>query len=38
LGIAASARASFSLYNTTADVDRLVEGVCEAQKLFSSRG
>ncbi len=38
LGIAASARASFYLYNTTADVDRLVEGVCEAQKLFSPRG
>jgi cysteine desulfurase/selenocysteine lyase len=35
LGIAASARASFYLYNTTAEVDRLVDGVRYAQKLLN---
>lgn len=35
LGIAASARASFYLYNTTDEVDRLVEGIQNAQKLFN---
>jgi cysteine desulfurase/selenocysteine lyase len=35
LGIAASARASFYLYNTAAEVDRLVEGIREAQKFFN---
>ncbi len=35
LGVPATARASFSLYNTTEDVDRLIEGVRAARKLFS---
>jgi cysteine desulfurase / selenocysteine lyase len=35
LGIAASARASFYLYNTTDEVDRLLEGIQHAQNLFS---
>jgi cysteine desulfurase/selenocysteine lyase len=34
LGIAASARASFYLYNTVEEVDRLIEGIRHAQKLF----
>ena len=28
------ARASFALYNTTADIDALVAGIGEAQRLF----
>jgi cysteine desulfurase/selenocysteine lyase len=35
LGTAASARASFYLYNTTAEVDRLVEAVDDARQLFA---
>ncbi len=35
LGITASARASFYLYNTTDEVDQLSEGIRHAQKLFS---
>jgi cysteine desulfurase/selenocysteine lyase len=31
LGVAASARASFALYNTTAEVDRLAEAIARAQ-------
>jgi cysteine desulfurase / selenocysteine lyase len=33
-GIAASARASFYIYNTTADVDRLVDGLQNVRKMF----
>jgi cysteine desulfurase/selenocysteine lyase len=35
LGTAASARASFYLYNTKAEVDRLVEAVDDARQLFA---
>jgi cysteine desulfurase/selenocysteine lyase len=35
LGVAATARASFYIYNDTADVDALSEGLVEAGKLFS---
>jgi cysteine desulfurase/selenocysteine lyase len=35
LGIPASARASFYLYNTTAEVDALVAGLCKVKKAFS---
>jgi cysteine desulfurase/selenocysteine lyase len=35
LGVAASARASFYLYNTREEVDRLVDAVDEARDLFS---
>ncbi|PSQ43388.1 cysteine desulfurase, partial [Halobacteriales archaeon SW_7_68_16] len=35
LGTAASARASFYLYNTTAGVDALVEAVDDARQLFA---
>ena len=35
LGIAASARASFYLYNTTDEVDRLVAGIRHAQRLLN---
>jgi cysteine desulfurase/selenocysteine lyase len=34
LGVAATARASVSLYNTTDDVDRLVEGLQVVQSIF----
>ncbi|MCJ7630758.1 MAG: aminotransferase class V-fold PLP-dependent enzyme, partial [Longimicrobiales bacterium] len=34
LGVAATTRASFSLYNTTADVDRLVKGLQVVQSIF----
>lgn len=34
LGIPGTARASFALYNTRADIDALVAGVRKAQKLF----
>jgi cysteine desulfurase/selenocysteine lyase len=34
LGVGATARASFSAYNTRAEVDRLVTGVAAAQKMF----
>ena len=34
LGVAATTRASFSLYNTTGDVDRLVEGLQVVQSIF----
>jgi cysteine desulfurase / selenocysteine lyase len=33
-GIAGTARASFALYNTTADIDALVAGIEEARRLF----
>ena len=35
LGVPATARASFSAYNTRAEVDRLAEAVLAAQKMFS---
>lgn len=35
LGIVASARASFYLYNTEEEIDRLVEGIEKAKKIFS---
>ncbi len=35
LGVAATARASFYIYNDEADVDALVEGLNEVEKLFS---
>lgn len=35
LGVAATARASCYLYNTTGDIDRLVEGLAEARRIFS---
>ena len=34
-GVAATARASFYLYNTRDDVDRLVEGLDEVRKIFA---
>ena len=33
----ATVRASFYLYNTIEDVDRLYEGLCRAQKLMTRR-
>jgi cysteine desulfurase / selenocysteine lyase len=35
LGVPATARASFAVYNTTAEVDRLVEAIEGAQSIFS---
>lgn len=35
LGIAATARASFGVYTTSAEIDRLVEGLDDARKVFS---
>ncbi|MGD9736807.1 MAG: cysteine desulfurase [Solirubrobacterales bacterium] len=34
LGVAATARASFGVYTTTAEVDRLVEGLEDARRVF----
>ena len=34
LGIAATARASFGIYTETAEIDRLVEGLHDARKIF----
>lgn len=34
LGVPATARASFSVYNDTQDVDRLVSGIAKAQQVF----
>jgi cysteine desulfurase/selenocysteine lyase len=34
LGVAATTRASFSLYNTTDDIDRLVDGLQVVQSIF----
>ena len=36
LGVAATTRASFYLYNTEADVEELIEGIEAAQKYFGS--
>ncbi|HMO87360.1 MAG TPA: aminotransferase class V-fold PLP-dependent enzyme, partial [Lacipirellulaceae bacterium] len=38
LGVAASTRASFYLYNTPEEVDRLIEGVEAVRRLFAPRG
>ena len=38
LGIAASTRASFYLYNRPDDVDRLLEGIQLVQKMFAPKG
>ena len=38
LGIAASTRASFYLYNRPEDIDRLLEGIQEVQKMFAPKG
>ncbi|NOY30174.1 MAG: cysteine desulfurase [Planctomycetes bacterium] len=38
LGITASTRASFYLYNQPEDIDRLVEGIAAVQKMFAPRG
>ena len=36
LGVHATARASVYLYNTTDEIDRLVEGVDKAQRFFGT--
>ena len=38
LGITASTRASFYLYNQPADVDRLLEGIAEVKSMFAPKG
>jgi cysteine desulfurase/selenocysteine lyase len=38
LGIAASTRASFYLYNTPEEVDHLLEGVAAVQQMFAPKG
>jgi cysteine desulfurase/selenocysteine lyase len=38
LGISASTRASFYLYNTPEEVDRLIEGIQTVQTMFAPRG
>lgn len=38
LGITSSTRASFYLYNQPEDVDRLVEGIAEVQRMFAPQG
>jgi cysteine desulfurase/selenocysteine lyase len=35
MGVPATTRASFYLYNTLADIDALVDGVRDAQKYFA---
>jgi cysteine desulfurase/selenocysteine lyase len=37
-GLAASVRASFAVYNTADEVDRLIAGVCRAIDFFGQRG
>jgi cysteine desulfurase/selenocysteine lyase len=34
LGVTATARASFGVYTTPEEIDRLVEGLCDARKVF----
>jgi cysteine desulfurase/selenocysteine lyase len=36
LGVAATARASFGIYTTTEEIDRLVDGLEDARKIFST--
>ena len=38
LGISASTRASFYLYNRPEEIDRLVEGIAEVQRMFAPKG
>ena len=38
LGVAATARASFGIYTTTEEIDRLVEGILDAQRVFDRVG
>ena len=38
LGITASTRASFYLYNRPEEIDRLLEGIAAVQKMFAPRG
>ena len=38
LGISASTRASFYLYNTPEEVDRLLEGVAAVRRMFAPQG
>lgn len=38
LGLSATARASFSVYNTEADIDCLIEGLREVKSLFENNG
>jgi cysteine desulfurase/selenocysteine lyase len=34
LGVSATTRASFAVYNTREEVDRLIEGLVDARKVF----
>ena len=34
LGVAATARASFGVYTTTEEIDRLIDGLHDARKVF----
>ena len=34
LGVPATTRASFAVYNTRAEVDRLVDGLLDARRVF----
>ena len=36
LGVAATARASFGIYSTAEEIDRLVEGLEDARRIFSA--
>jgi len=36
LGVAATARASFGIYTTAEEIDRLVEGLLDARKIFTT--
>ena len=38
LGVAATARASFGIYTTEGEIDRLVEGLHDARKVFGLDG
>ena len=38
LGVAATARASFGIYTTTEEIDRLVEGLLDARRVFGLEG
>jgi cysteine desulfurase/selenocysteine lyase len=35
LGVTATARASFAMYNTMAEVDKLAEALISAQRIFT---
>ena len=37
LGVAATARASFGVYTTAEEIDRLVEGIDDARGVFGTR-